>query len=166
MTILSIIADNIAILSNFVQFFHSGLHSLLHEQLQKLLLADMSIAVSVDLGKDTLDAVMRLFPLQKFGHLFIAYIPGMVDIEVFKGTLIVLTLQVALRIESSDHELSVLNLSRTVEIHQTHHHLQTLPVSYALLHDLPKLLIRDRPITVLVSTLEDLLQTDLLGIGQ
>ena len=117
MTILSIIADTNPILSNFLEFLHIGIHSLLHEQLQKLLLADMSIAVSVDLFKDTLDAVLGLLPLQKFGHLFIANVPGMVDIEVFKGTLIVLTLQVALRIESRDDELSVLDLSRTVEIH-------------------------------------------------
>ena len=63
----------------------------------------------------------------------------MVDVEVFEGALVVLTLQVALRVEGSDQKLSVFYLARAVQVDQPQHHCQPIIVGDAALHDLLEL---------------------------
>lgn len=142
------------------------LHSLLHEQLHELFLADVPVGVAIDLREDAPDAIVGLLALQELGHFLVADVPAVVDVEVFEGSLVVLPLEVTLRVQRGNDELGVLYLAGAVEVDQPHHHLQPLLVADPFLHDGLELLQTDRPVPIGVRPLEDLLQVHLLAVGQ
>ena len=90
----------------------------------------------------------------------------MVDVEIFEGAFVVLAFEVAFGIEGCDEEFGVLYFAGAVEVDQSHHHLQSLSVGYALLHDLLELLKRNRAVAVRVGPLENFLKANFLCICQ
>lgn len=118
----------------------------------------MSVPVDVDFAEDVADGGVGFFALEEPGNLFVADVSTVVDVEVFKGPLVVLPLQIALGIQGSDQELGVLNLARTVQVDQPHHHRQSLLLLNPPPHYLLELRSADRTVAVRIRLLENLLQ--------
>jgi hypothetical protein len=148
------------------EFFEGGFDSFLHEEFEELVLADVSVLVAVDFAEDAADGLLGLLSFKELGDFLVADVAAVVDVEVFEGALVVLPLQVALGVEGGDHELSVLDLARPIQVDQPHHQLQPLLVLNAVLHHLLELSQTDRPVPVDVGALEDLLQAQLLSVAQ
>lgn len=160
----SIIIKFLPIIS--LDFFKRHFDSFSHEKFDKFLFADMSISVYIYLAEDLANRLLWLFSFKKFRNFLVADISAVVNVEVFEGALVVLTLQVALGIEGSDQKLGIFYLAWAIKVYQSQHHCQTPIVGYAALHYLLELSWRNGAVRIGVSSLEDFLKTEFLWIGQ